>query len=563
MKISKLVVNNFVGIKELEWNPSLNLNFLNGPKGTGKTSIIESIDKAFSNKNRRKEVISHGENESTIFLETNTGLTIDRRIRKESTDYLKLRNKGEGISSTEKELRKLVSGNIFRPLDFLDMPTKKQTEEILNLVKMNYNLQDIEKWFGKNIMNGIAFDDHILKTLKNVEEAYYKQREEIGRYIKLLKAQIEGIQEELPDNYDGYEWKEVKISEIYKELSTAQEINKKLFECKKLIENKEMIINESQEKKKMKMQEIENLATIEKQNILNSISEVENNIEISDRDISKFNFKKQHLENKYKKILEEEIKRLASKYDKIKQDEISILEAEVQNKKQDIINQKEKIKSMKNNIDKIESRIPLQKQIVHEKHEKRLVQENAKIQEAIDFETLNDYIDTEHILEKIKNTEHMKSFIREWDKLHEIKNGKLKFEEKKYNDLTEIIGIARNMPKLLLQKHNFPIKNISIDQDGSIRINGTLLDGLSEGEALELSLDIAINKMGELKIICLDGFNKLSKEDQKKVVDICMKNNLQAFVTITEDVDESGFEINMFSDVNGKLINRETGEQYE
>jgi recombinational DNA repair ATPase RecF len=76
-----------------------------------------------------------------------------------------------------------------------------------------------------------------------------------------------------------------------------------------------------------------------------------------------------------------------------------------------------------------------------------------------------------------------------------------------------------------------------------IRINGTLLDGLSDGEKMDAAFKIALQRMGELKIMCLDGFEKLDEKMQKQVIDICEQNDIQAFVTVTEFTGDEQFVI--------------------
>jgi len=60
MKISRIEINNFVGISEFKVDLG-KINILTGRVGSGKTSIIEAIEKGFSNKSQRVEVIRHGE----------------------------------------------------------------------------------------------------------------------------------------------------------------------------------------------------------------------------------------------------------------------------------------------------------------------------------------------------------------------------------------------------------------------------------------------------------------------------------------------------------------------
>src|SRR3712207_3755150 len=126
-KIKKLNIKNFLGLEELGLDCS-KVNLIKGPKGSGKSSIIEAIEKTFTNKNRRTEVVRHGADEATLLIELDNGLEVDRRIRTEKSDYLKCRKEDEAVPSTEKFLRGLINGDIFRPLDWVNMSAKQQTK---------------------------------------------------------------------------------------------------------------------------------------------------------------------------------------------------------------------------------------------------------------------------------------------------------------------------------------------------------------------------------------------------------------------------------------------------
>ena len=76
-----------------------------------------------------------------------------------------------------------------------------------------------------------------------------------------------------------------------------------------------------------------------------------------------------------------------------------------------------------------------------------------------------------------------------------------------------------------------------------IRKDGTLLDGLSTGEKLNTAFKIALQRMGELKLMCLDGFDDLDESVQKQVIDICEKYDIQAFMTITKFTGKEQFTI--------------------
>lgn len=234
MKIKRINIKNYLGIDELNWSPSEKANYIRGPKGSGKSSILESIEKSFSNKGRRTELIKHGEDEATLYIETTDGLEIDRRLRREKADYLRLKKEGEGVESTERELRQFLQGDIFRPLDFINQSEKEQTELILSMIHMDYSEEDIAEWFKGEVPRGINWDKHVLQVLKDIETRFYDQRQEINREIRTLLAQAEGIEKGLPKNYDGEKWEKIKVQDYYNAVAEANKKNN-IYEAAKAL----------------------------------------------------------------------------------------------------------------------------------------------------------------------------------------------------------------------------------------------------------------------------------------------------------------------------------------
>ena len=76
MKISKLQIKNLYGIEQLELDgKSIELT---GTNGAGKSSVIDAIRLALTNNSKRKYIVKNGKKEGTIYIETDTGLKIDK-----------------------------------------------------------------------------------------------------------------------------------------------------------------------------------------------------------------------------------------------------------------------------------------------------------------------------------------------------------------------------------------------------------------------------------------------------------------------------------------------------
>ena len=69
-------------------------------------------------------------------------------------------------------------------------------------------------------------------------------------------------------------------------------------------------------------------------------------------------------------------------------------------------------------------------------------------------------------------------------------------------------------------------------------INGLPVSNLSEGEKLQLCVDVALSKPNSLQIILIDGAEKLSDENREKLYKKCKDHGLQFIATRTTNDDE-------------------------
>jgi len=90
--ITKIKIKNLFGIREYEADGS-SLE-LSGKNGTGKSSVLDAIKYALTNKSDRDYIVHKGENEGEIIVETDTGLSIDRKVRIGKAPYKSVKRDG-------------------------------------------------------------------------------------------------------------------------------------------------------------------------------------------------------------------------------------------------------------------------------------------------------------------------------------------------------------------------------------------------------------------------------------------------------------------------------------
>jgi len=563
MKIKKIQIKNFLGIDEFGIDTG-KINVFKGAKGTGKSSIIEAIEKTFANKDRRTEVVKHGENEATLFIETDNGIEIDRRIRTEKADYLKIRKGEEGVPNTEKFLRSLIKGDIFRPVDWINMDEKEQAKSILNMLQINWNQDDIFNWFGE-ITSNIDFSQHILVVLKAIEAKYFKDREEVNRQIKELKTQINVILKELPADYDGEVWREKKIQEYYNKVSEAQKINSLIDTAKALQENFEDKIskikaNAENDKSRVQMkykdqrQDVKDVIDLSRQRIDKAKEKINGLEPMLNLGIKSIDDDEIKAVNDLEKELQAKIEELNTEY----RDRISTVKAKADEKrtgfKDDMQNEKLKekdaIQAQENKItqktEELNSLDALEKQeleTVDFKLESEIKHENLKLGEAAKYIESYTEVEVEPLQQEADQVAEMQSYLRQWDMMIDIRDNKLVSKERDSAVLTERIAKARTMPSELLKTAHMPIDGISVDEKGLIRINGTLIGSLSDGEKLELAMKIAKAQAGELKVICVDRWESLDKKSQDLLLKDMENDNFQYFITQVFDTESGEMEV--------------------
>lgn len=85
MNITKIKIKNLFGIREYEADgTSVELS---GKNGTGKSSVLDAIKYALTNKSDREYIVHKGESEGEIIVETDTGISIDRKVRTGKAPY--------------------------------------------------------------------------------------------------------------------------------------------------------------------------------------------------------------------------------------------------------------------------------------------------------------------------------------------------------------------------------------------------------------------------------------------------------------------------------------------
>lgn len=470
MKISKIKIKNLFGISEISLDgKSIEVS---GKNGVGKTSILDSIRYALQNNSDRDYIIKNGENEGEILIETDTGLSINRKKRAQSSDYKSIKNNGEDIQSPESFLKEIFTPMTLDPIQFCNMTKQEQNRAILDLIDFKWDLNWIKEKFGE-IPTGINYEQNILQILSDIQSEnspYFKARQDVNRDIRNNMAFIEDIAKDIPSNYDAKKWEEFDLTSKLKELMEIRQKNSKIDEAKQYL-------NSYENKLKGYEAEKEIAITAEEKSIANERESLKTSIERMKTEII---------------AAEDKLKGL----DKTLEDKKKIVELEFANK---------------------------------------VTALNESMGRAQEFANM-EIIDCTNLAAECDMAEQMKKHLNEYKRMknYEEEIEKLKAISEEY---TRKIELARTLPGEILQTATIPVKGLTVE-NGVPLINGLPVSNLSEGQKLELCVDIVLSKPNNLKLILLDGVEKLSENNRNQLYNKCKEAGLQFIATRTTNDDE-------------------------
>ena len=136
MKTTKIIIKNLFGIIEKQLNgESIEIT---GDNGKGKTSIIDAIKYALTNQSSRDYIIRTGATEGEILIETDCGISINRKKRSNMSDYKSVKENGKEVAGPEHFLSQLFTPMQLNPVAFTQMSKQEQNRIILDLIEFDW-----------------------------------------------------------------------------------------------------------------------------------------------------------------------------------------------------------------------------------------------------------------------------------------------------------------------------------------------------------------------------------------------------------------------------------------
>ena len=475
MKITKVKIKNLFGIKETELDGrSIEAT---GENGVGKTSIIDSIRYGLTNKSSRPYLIKQGSEEGEIIIETDTGLFINRKSRTQKSDYNLIKDGNNKVNSPETFLRDIFTELQLSPVEFLNFTPAEQNRIILDLIEYPWSLDTIKEWFGE-VPPGVDYGKSILEVLNQIQSEkghYFQTRQQINREIRDKKANIEEIGADIPEGYLVDKWESYNLAEKYTQIERIRKRNSEIENAQRAIENRD-----------------------------NKVRAFE-----ADRDIAMAS-------------LDREVTAYQTRLEK------------------DIASLEEQLRSKRNELESIAEKKEQKVRLIESEYKQKVAKYDAEVEQYKEYAG-KEIEDFSELQRDAKYAEDMKLHITEYRRMERMIEEQDELRAKS-ELLTNKIQLARELPGEILKKAKLPIENMTVVDNVPMiqRPTGELLPiaNLSDGEKLDICVDITIAKPNHLQIILLDGLEKLSTDNREKLFKKCKDKGIMFVAARTTDDSE-------------------------
>jgi len=409
VKIVRLKVLNFEGLECIEIEPG-DVNFIEGETGSGKTSLLNAIAAAFTNRSPRGEMVHVDADRGQIVFELSNGLRGKRDVDRSgyTAGPIDVDKMGLEVSAPQTFLQNMLGDGFgFDPLSFVKMSPSEQAEVLLQkLVKIDVGRSELIELSGGEELPGVSYDGHPIDVVSDIERALFERRTRVNRAIRESRAEIASCEDSIPADFDPEGVRDADLRSLTKKLSDTNAKNDKISRL-----------------------------TRERKDVL------------------------------------ERIQSLSSKLSSI-DEELSSLEEK----------------------------------------------------------------DVAPIEEKIASYQEASSTLATYDRMRDLQD-RVRDKEMEAENLSDLVEDARAKPKELLSRGEIPPDlNLSVSEEGVVLVDGVQLSSLSTGEKLKVSLAIAKESLGELRVVLADEFDTMDKNLQQQVIDAFSDEDVQLFITrVTED----------------------------
>jgi exonuclease SbcC len=202
---------------------------------------------------------------------------------------------------------------------------------------------------------------------------------------------------------------------------------------------------------------------------------------------------------------------------------------------QNIARMEEQIKAEKERLSGLGDKLNEKKKLIAAQRDEQTAKLGSAVESA-KVDAAKPIHDTSKLQAEVDTAEKMKKHLREYARMMSMQSD-LDALIADSEELTRKIELARSLPGIILETATLPIAGLTVE-NGRPLIHGLPVSNLSDGEKLNLCVDVALAKPNSLQIILIDGAEKLSDDNRVALYERCREKGLQFISTRTTNDDE-------------------------
>lgn len=209
MKITKIRIDNFLGIATFVADDLGKWNMITGANGVGKSTILKAIREALESSGTKHQLVKVGADKGEIHLTFDDGMVVERKMTAGS-NQVKVTTNSQPVKQPQTFLDKLIGPHQMNPVDFMKGNAKQRRETILKALPVSLSfdrlmgvVMDFMHESDVHIsMASVNVDKHAFVALAQAKKAVFDTRAKINQDITRLSKSIEQDERDIPVNFD-------------------------------------------------------------------------------------------------------------------------------------------------------------------------------------------------------------------------------------------------------------------------------------------------------------------------------------------------------------------------
>lgn len=510
INLNKLVLDN-TGVHE-----HLELTFgkatvIQAKNAKGKTTVENAIIALLEGK--YKNLVSSGETEGKIMGFFSDNISMVLPLKSDSKQSPTIIENGESLKKPRALLDEWNTHSL-KVNDFFAGSgaelEKNQVETLLKLIKISLSPDEVKAICGElpleSEFKALHPLDYIKRLVNEKDGFYYAERAKNTANIQTTNHAMLGLRDRVIEVFNKYqisidafnpiEWENISLSETAVKIHEIQKSNEIYLANKKFVDEYPAKLAEMQEQKEMYLKS-------KHSEFMNAIKDEQN--ELTQKEIAKG-----------KNIFEVSFGRYESidafYAETIRQ--IEIIQSSL-NRWRD-----EAIENLCNTEDMhdVDNNIEIYRTMLDEKIDKF----SAEYEVASAYVINNALVNVDEMLLENSKVESIQKIIPTYK---EFKKMESEYEDRKARseEYNTIIDNLRKLPKVLLQRAEMPIRNLSMNEDKKFvymtaKGKKVYLDQLSGWEQTQVSYDVAIASMGRINLLIISEWSEIDPDNQKTTI---------------------------------------------